>query len=133
MLLTIERNYKEKATPGRLLINGGFFCHTLELPKFRCIPEGEYSLLMTYSPRFKRLMPQIMNVPGFEGIRIHWGNFVPKDSQGCPLVGYDKGVDANGVDAVYRSRICFEELNRWLEHANTNQVLAIEIKNDTKL
>lgn len=132
MLLTVLRNYKEKATPGRLFINGGFFCHTLELPKHSCIPEGEYSLLMTYSPRFKRLMPQVMNVSGFEGIRIHIGNFV-KDTQGCILVGYDKSVDANGVDCVLRSKVCFEELNRWLLHANNEQVLAIEIKNDTQL
>lgn len=129
MLLSIHRKYNEKSTPGRLFINGGFYCHTLELPKLLCIPEGEYSLHMTYSPRFKRIMPQVMNVPERSGIRIHWGNFV-KDSSGCILVGYDAGKDANGVDAVYRSKVCFEELNRWLEHANKDQVLAIEIKEE---
>lgn len=132
MLLTILRIYNPKATPGRLFINGNFYCHTLELPKFGCIPEGEYSVHMTYSPRFKRIMPQIMSVSGRTGIRIHWGNFV-KDTEGCPLVGYDKGVDANGTDAVYRSKVCFEEFNRWMLKANEDQVLAIEIKEDAKL
>lgn len=132
MVLTILRKYNEKSTSGRLLINGGFYCHTLELPKFRCIPEGEYAVHMTYSPRFKRIVPQIMNVPGRTGIRIHWGNFV-KDTQGCPLVGYDAGKDANGVEAVFRSKVCFEEFNRWLIHANKDQVIAIEIKADAQL
>ena len=129
MLLTILRKYNPQATPGRLFINGGFYCHTLELPKFRCIPEGEYMVHMTYSPRFKRIVPQIMNVPEKSGIRIHFGNFV-KDTAGCPLIGYDKGVDATGVDAVYRSKVCFEEFNRWLIKANEDQTIAIEVKED---
>lgn len=127
MLLTIVRDYKEKATPGVLFVNHEQFCHTLELPKGKCIPEGDYPIHLTYSPRFKRIIPLVFMVPGFSGVRIHWGNFV-KDTQGCPLVGYDKGYDAQGVDCVLRSRICFEELNRWLTEANKNQVLALEIR-----
>ena len=131
MLLTILRKYSPTATEGRLLVNGGFFCHTLELPKFRCIPEGEYSIQLTYSPRFRRIMPQIMNVPSRSGIRIHAGNFV-KDTQGCPLVAYEKGKDINGNPAIFRSRDAFNDLFKVLEDAAKGQVLAIEIKQDAE-
>jgi hypothetical protein len=129
MLLTVRRAYGPKATPGTLYINGNFHCHTLELPREKCIPEGEYALHLTYSPRFNRIMPQIMNVSGFEGIRIHWGNFV-KDTQGCLLVGYEKSVDGAGVPCVLRSKVCFNELFAWLQEANKGQVLSIEFKED---
>lgn len=39
-----------------------------------CIPTGRYDLAMTYSVRFKRVMPQLLDVPGFEGIGVHVGN-----------------------------------------------------------
>ena len=57
---------------------------TLENADF-IIPAGVYPLLLTYSPRFKKLMPLIDNVPDREGIRIHCGT-VPEHSEGCVLV-----------------------------------------------
>ena len=53
------------------------------------IPEGTYPLLVTPSPRFKCFLPLVQGVPGFEGIRIHAGNY-PDDTQGCILVGLNK-------------------------------------------
>ena len=53
------------------------------------IPEGSYPLLVTPSPRFKCFLPLVQGVPGFEGIRIHAGNY-PDDTQGCILVGENK-------------------------------------------
>ena len=53
------------------------------------IPEGTYPLLVTPSPRFKCFLPLVQGVPGFEGIRIHAGNY-PDDTQGCILVGENK-------------------------------------------
>lgn len=72
------------ATLGQLWINGAPFAYTLEpaIP----IPAGTYDLTIGFSPRFVRLMPRIENVPGYEGILIHWGN-VAKDTEGCTLVG----------------------------------------------
>ena len=125
MDLTVIRDYKIKATPGVMFVQGEQFCNTLE-PK-RCIPEGKYQVHLTYSPRFKRIMPLVLPVVGFEGIRIHWGSFI-KDTQGCPLVGYDKGYDANGIDAVFRSKVCFNELFRWLERANLDQEIFLNIE-----
>jgi len=60
---------------------------TLENRDF-LIPEGTYPLRLTWSPRFKKLMPEICDVPGREGIRIHMGT-KPEHSEGCVLVSYE--------------------------------------------
>lgn len=86
-------------TVGKLYIDGAFQCHTLE-PTARtekvagdtAIPTGTYTVFVTHSPRFDRPLPIVMNVPGFEGIRIHAGNEA-SDSDGCILVGmWDRGT-----------------------------------------
>ena len=82
---------------GDLFIDGVFFCHTLEDEKRAdglkvygetAIPSGLYNVKVTMSNRFKRLMPLIMDVPMFKGIRLHGGN-TSKDSHGCPLVAFN--------------------------------------------
>lgn len=54
-----------------------------------CIPYGTYNITITYSPRFKKNLPLLNNVKGFEGIRIHSGN-KPQDTEGCLLPGFNK-------------------------------------------
>jgi hypothetical protein len=82
---------------GDLFIDDVFFCHTLEDKKRAdglkvfgetAIPAGVYNVAVTRSNRFKRLMPLIMDVPMFSGIRIHGGN-TSKDTHGCPLVAFN--------------------------------------------
>lgn len=111
MEIQIKRTVKQKDyTIGQLWINGKFVCDTLEdtvrvLPDVcpytskwqncKCkekiyaetaIPAGKYKARVSYSPRFKRYLVEIMNVPHFLGIRIHGGNH--KDhTEGCILVG----------------------------------------------
>lgn len=71
-----------------------------------CIPYGRYEILMTYSDRFKQMMPLITGVPGFSGVRIHSGN-VSADTLGCVLVGYTKDVLHN---RILNSRSAIAEL-----------------------
>lgn len=99
-------------TEGKLYIDDVYFCDTLEhkdrgliqtmpIQEIRqikvygktAIPLGIYRILVTMSPKFKKLLPILLRVPGFEGIRIHAGNTV-KDSQGCILAGIKS---SNGI------------------------------------
>lgn len=103
MEIKVERKWKkEKYTVGRMMVNGEFFCNTLEdvvreidvngVGKIKgetAIPAGEYKVIVNYSPKFGRQMPRLLNVPFFDGILIHSGN-TAKDSAGCILVGYNK-------------------------------------------
>lgn len=99
MNLTLKRKYFTKiSTIGELSIDGEFICYTLEdVDRFlengnqkvqdsTAIPRGTYDLTISMSNRFKKRMPLLLNVPGFEGIRIHAGN-TANDTEGCILVG----------------------------------------------
>ena len=87
---TLTRKSKNgKAVIGTLAIpyNGSIYeAKTIENADF-LIPEGEYELDITWSPKFKKPMPQIMDVPEREGIRIHMGA-KPEHSTGCVLVDF---------------------------------------------
>jgi hypothetical protein len=87
-MLTLIRDIKtDDAILGKLYLNGGFVCYTLENSK-KAIPCGIYNVQNSKSPKFKRELPLVWNarVPSSRGIRIHVGNAV-KDSAGCILVG----------------------------------------------
>lgn len=87
---------KAEYTIGNLYIDGVRFCDTLEdteretkIPGKTAIPAGRYRVIVNVSPKFKRELPRLLNVPGFEGILIHRGN-TPEDTAGCILVGENK-------------------------------------------
>lgn len=114
------------ATIGELLVNDKHLCDTLEdrvRPEGEkvygktAIPEGTYEVKLTHSPRFKKILPEILNVPNFSGIRIHTGNS-SKDTEGCILVGT---WDGEKEDWVGNSRIAFDELMTLLEEATNNK------------
>lgn len=94
MELVLDRIFKgDLYTIGKLYIDGVYFCDTLEDPVRdekiygeTAIPVGRYRVIMNMSNRFKKIMPLLLNVPKFEGIRIHSGT--NKDhTNGCILTG----------------------------------------------
>ncbi len=108
MRLTVKRiALRETYTIGRLLVDGKYFCDTLEptvrdvnrngifdgderkVPSLTAIPYGHYKVTLTMSPRFGRMLPLLHDVPQFAGVRIHSGN-TAADTQGCILVGYNR-------------------------------------------
>lgn len=114
------------ATIGELYIDKKYIADTLEdrvRPEGEkvygktAIPEGTYEVKLTYSPRFKKILPEILNVPNFSGIRIHTGNS-SKDTEGCIIVGT---WDGEKEDWVGSSKIAFDELMTLLEEATNNK------------
>ena len=105
MNLTLKRlNLTPNYTEGELYVNGVYFCKTLEdtnrdLNKNgqfdnnekkvygeTCIPYGKYKIILSYSPKFKRELPEILEVPDFFVFCIHRGNKI-SDTLGCILCG----------------------------------------------
>jgi hypothetical protein len=124
----IRERSSDKSTIGRLLIDGHFQCWTLEdvvrpvkIAQQTAIPAGTYKVVITESNRFKRRLPLLVDVPGFEGIRIHPGNSAA-DTEGCILVGL-----AKTLDWVSGSRRAFEAL--FLELDVPGQQITITIRN----
>jgi hypothetical protein len=87
--------FGNKATIGDLYVNSRYFCHTLEdvvrgdgikIPGETAIPYGRYKVIIDFSNRFQKDMPHVLDVPMFQGIRIHSGN-TDKHTEGCILLG----------------------------------------------
>ena len=120
MELTIERKWKKMDyTIGIMFVNGERFCETLEdtdrglssempvgkinqlkLYGVTAIPRGRYRVVLSVSKKFKTktwakkydgLVPELLNVKGYDGVRIHPGSNANSTS-GCPLVGRNKVV-----------------------------------------
>jgi hypothetical protein len=77
----------------------------VKIDKVTAIPAGTYEIVLSWSNRFNRVTPQLLNVPGFDGIRIHPGNFA-SNTEGCPLPG-----EKRGEDTVINSRLACTALN----------------------
>jgi hypothetical protein len=109
MKLKVVRETKnDVCTIGSLFINDVFFCYTLEdkdrglkqsdsllfiqakkIFGLTAIPSGFYKLTVNQSPKFKRMLPRILDIKGFDGVLLHRGNNA-NHSLGCILVGYKK-------------------------------------------
>lgn len=126
MKITIERTWKKADyTIGRLYVNGYPFCDTLEpvdrglrqtmsadyILKVKklfkagktAIPAGRYAVRNIWSPRLKKVLPRLLDVPAFDGILIHQGNTV-KNTAGCILVGEntERGKVLNSRKTLFR-------------------------------
>jgi hypothetical protein len=119
MVITVKRLYKtENSTIGELLIDGIFECFTLEdkerpvkIKSETAIPKGTYRVIINESNRFKRLLPLLIDVPNFEGVRIHSGNS-NHDTEGCILVGQTRNKNYIG-----QSRKAFDKLFKKMQAA----------------
>ena len=119
MKIVIKREPHDKCTFGELFIDGQYECFSLEdpvrdgpkIPGNTAIPAGTYKVTIDHSNRFNCLMPHILDVPGFEGIRIHAGN-TEADTEGCILVG-----QLRGSNSILSSRAAFQPLFRKLLRA----------------
>ena len=101
-----------KAVRGCLRVNGQEVA-TLENADY-IIPVGTYPIAVTWSPKFKRMMPLLLNVPGRNGIRVHRGTR-PEHSRGCILV----------------SAAMEQELTaKWLALQASNEPIKITIENE---
>ena len=116
-----RKRFSRKATGGDWrMANGDLLCFTVEDPVQTgpdnvlqsdekifgntAIPVGRYEIALTYSPRFKQIMPQLLGVAHFDGIRVHVGNG-PDDTHGCILVGITAALDS-----VLASRMAYEKV-----------------------
>lgn len=128
-------------TIGEFSVDGKYLCDTIEdavrpLPEScpntpkgiacKCkekvygktaVPAGTYKVKLGYSNRFRRILPQVLDVPHFLGILIHTGNS-NKDTEGCIIVGTWDGKTENWVS---NSRVAFNKLMPLLRDATDNK------------
>jgi hypothetical protein len=139
-LLLKRTTFTEESTIGELYVDGKFECYILEdkdrgllssmsLKEIQekkvyaktAIPKGRYLVANTFSPRFEKYLPLVLNVPGYAGIRIHPGNYA-KDTEGCLLPGVTKGKDFVGS-----SRIAFNNLFKKIRAAEKKEKINLTI------
>lgn len=130
MHLKLIREPNSEATPGRLYNGQTFLCYTIEdkdrgltqkmsladiqsqkVAKQTAIPRGTYEIALTFSARFERVLPLLLAVPGFQGVRLHPGN-TTVDTDGCILPG-----DGRNGNAVTNSRPAFSRLLKQIQLA----------------
>lgn len=123
----------EHRTHGNLYIGDKPECVTLEdpvrdgekIPGKTAIPAGNYKIVITKSVRFNKPLPLLLDVPDFEGIRIHAGNS-EKDTEGCILVG-----QVRTPTTVIYSKAALEILQAKIQNElDKGFEVWIEIKND---
>lgn len=131
MKISVKRTtFTENSTIGTLSIDGAFECFTLEdkvrpkgekVPGKTAIPAGTYRVVTDFSNRFQKMLPHLLNVPGFEGVRIHTGN-AGKDTEGCILLGRTVGVDFIG-----ESKLAFDAFFKKLNLALRDGEVYLEV------
>jgi hypothetical protein len=130
MDLKLVRNPSNEAcTIGKLYVNGEFECFILEDVERECkvagktaIPAGKYKVAITMSPRFKKPLPLLYDVPNYSGVRIHPGNDAD-DTEGCLLPGqtnptpYTVGSSGKAFEALMKKLRVAEALDEtvWIE------------------
>lgn len=140
MKITLKRvALRDTYTIGKLYIDGSYFCDTIE-DKVRdlnkdgvfdngevkikgktAIPYGTYEVVWSYSPRFGKFTPRLLNVNSFDGVLIHSGN-TAEDTEGCIIVGQNKEVGK-----VLNSRETVNKLYPIIEDACKKEKVELEV------
>lgn len=142
MILTRQPS-TDGATIGHLVVDGEWECFTIEdvvrAPPEKiygqtAIPAGLYRVIVNRSERFSRqagrdvFLPLLVDVPGFEGVRIHTGNLATQ-TEGCILPGLAVGK-IEGKPAVLQSRLAFDALFAKIQRADAaGERIEIEVRN----
>lgn len=141
-LIRVDRTWSNRdATISRVYINGKFVCHGLEdeyradkVPGETRIPAGEYDVTLRtvggFHGRYSRMfgarhhgMLWVRDVPGFEFILLHIGNY-ERDTDGCLLLGkadYQAGT-------VWQSKKTYQRVYAQLWEAARDGRLRIEYR-----
>ncbi len=133
-LKLVREFFTPTETLGSLLIDGKFFCYTLEdvdrglkqsmaladvkskkVKEQTAIPYGNYKVELTLSNRFKKIMPLVVDVKGFEGIRFHGGN-THLDSEGCILVAKQRNIN--------KANPTIKKITNWIYGSTSEQFIA---------
>lgn len=134
-LLLKRKALKDNYTIGDLYINGEFFCNTIE-DKVRdlnkdgdlndpgetkvmhktAIPYGKYRVIVNLSPKFKKRLPRLLNVPHFDGVLIH-GGLNENSSSGCIIIGVN-----DVVGQVHQSKEKLAELLLILDRNDVTEI-----------
>lgn len=129
-LKLVRKFHKGGFTEGKLYINDGFECYTVEdadrhlenagikVDGVTAIPKGTYDVTISMSKRFGKFLIEVLNVPQFTGVRIHNGNS-SKDSEGCIIVGSIN--DRDDDDWVGGSKVAYERLHGKVKKALSNK------------
>ena len=133
----VRESFTDKATEGKLYINDVFECYTLEDCDRRlevggtkiygatAIPRGTSAIDISYSEHFNKRLPILLNVPQYEGVRIHTGNS-NSDTAGCVIVGSQNASETD--DFIGGSKIAFEPLFEKIQTAiRMGDTVTIEI------
>lgn len=122
--------YGDTFTIGKLYREDVFVCDTLEdkvrdqkIPKITAIPFGKYQIIFNWSNKFQKYMPLLLDVPNYEGIRIHVGNY-DVDTEGCILVGI---YNPKFKKMITTSRITFKKVFAMLQSDTKKDKVFIEI------
>ena len=119
----VRYDYQPNHTKSMIFVDHEFFSFGLE-PEYKAnnrvfgqrdlIPEGIYKVILSYSPKFKRILPEVLNVPFNSGVRIHPGN-LPSDTSGCLIPG-----SYFSENTLFQSSVKFNKLhlliNKWIDN-----------------
>lgn len=133
----LRQMFTKVSTQGLFLLNDVRAGFTLEdcvrklgpngegkIPKETAIPAGRYKVVLTMSERFKKILPLLLNVPFFEGVRLHGGNTI-HDTEGCPLIASNRVLNkqmlaGNITDSIV-SLLQHSKEEHWIEIINCRE------------